>query len=129
MLKILPTFLTRLVLLVLALQILNVSVYSKDVDTDAKDNTIGEVNQIDSVTEFVAEIILDHKNAFPEDGAHNRRSGSSHQMKHISLKIISFPKRNPTQPSCFSLRPTAILSKEEYRYLFFSEIIPPPPKV
>ena len=115
-------------LLVIAMQILNLSVYGMDSNDDLKDNTIGEYNQMDSLVEYVTEIILDYKNAFPENGAHNHHSGLSHQMKHITIKMISFKKKNAPQVSYCSTHSVIIPSKEEYKNMFSREVIPPPPK-
>lgn len=110
------------------MQILNLSVYGRDCTEDVAANKIGESNQIDSLTEYIAEIVLEHKDAFPENGTHNRHSNSlPHFMKHINLKIISF-RKNPVSPYYSSSQPIAIPSKEEYKNMFSMEIIPPPPK-
>jgi len=104
-------------------------VYSGDIDVLAASNNqkiIGEYNQIDFLIEYVAEIMLDHKDAFPENGVHNHNN-FSHQMKHICIKIINFG-RICDAPSYCSSSSTQTPLKEEYKYLFSSKIIPPPPK-
>jgi hypothetical protein len=127
--KTIRTYLSRFILLVVALQILNLSVYSGDIDVLAASNnqkTIGEYNQIDFLIEYVAEIMLDHKDAFPENGVHNHNN-FSHQMKHICIKIINFKKVPDISSHLIaSALPTNL--KEDYKYLFSSKIIPPPPK-
>ena len=120
-------YLLRFVLLVVAVQILNLSVYGQDVIKPAQSNTLGELNQIDSMIEYVAEIILDYKNAFPENGTHNHQSHTSHQLKHGSFNMISFRKGSDVKRFCRTSN-IHIPSKEEYKNLFTREIIPPPPK-
>jgi len=121
------TYLQRFVLLVVAAQILNLSVYGRNNEIDITSNTIGELNQIDSLVEYVSEIILDYKNAFPENGSHNHQSHTSHQLKHAGFNLIAF-RKNTEITYYRSASSVPILSKEEYKYLFAREIIPPPPK-
>lgn len=121
------TYILRFVLLIVAVQILNLSVYGRDIVETAPSNSIGELNQIDSMIEYVAEIILDHKNAFPENGTHNHQSHTSHQMKHASFSMISFRKNTEIKRFCKTVN-IHIPSKEDYKYLFAREINPPPPK-
>jgi hypothetical protein len=114
-------------LLIVALQILNLSVYGRDCQQDLKKNTIGELNEIDSLAEYVAEIILDHKNAFPENGPNSHQSHTTHLMKHPGFNIITFRKNTEIKRYCV-ISPITIPTKEEYKYLFARKIIPPPPK-
>jgi hypothetical protein len=121
---------SRFVVLVIALQILNLSVYSGDFDifsTTDTQKTIGEYNQIDFLIEYVAEIVLDHKDAFPENGVHNHHNSLVHQMKHICIKINNY-KRNSDVDYCDISSSVPVSLKTEYKYLFANEIIPPPPK-
>lgn len=126
----LRTYLIKLLLLVIAIQILNLSVYGRDCDDDCLElsATIGDVNEMDSITEYVAEVLLDQKNLFPESGHHNRRSGMPHQAKHIVFKMVSIKRRQFEQPFYFTSAKAKILSKVDYKYLYAREITPPPPK-
>jgi hypothetical protein len=103
-------------------------VYGRDYSDEVKTNNIGELNQIDSLTEYVAEIVLDHKNAFPENGANSHHtSAPGHLAKHISIKMVSF-KKIAVLSFSRSSQPINIPSKEEYKNMFSREIVPPPPK-
>jgi hypothetical protein len=106
-------------------------VYGGDITpypTHENRNIIGEFNQIDSLIEYVTEIIFHDNNAFPENGNHTRHNNSQHQIKHISIKMINFKKKNADMPFyCTAPRLPEIL-KEEYKNLFLQEINPPPPK-
>lgn len=124
------TYAKKFVLLIIAMQILNLSVYGGDFDANfspATHNNIGEFNQIDSLIEYVAEIMLDHKNAFPENGSHNPNSKSSHQIKHASIKMIDF-KKNTEPPFYCSANSLSNFFNEDYKKLILKEINPPPPK-
>ena len=127
----LGSYCRKVLVLILALQILNLSVYGGEIDADsiaAPPNTIGEVNQIDFLIEYISEIILDHKNAFPEDGAHNNHSNLTHLLKHIPLKLTSNGK-DKEPPYSIIGSPSPIPFQKVYKYLFLKQINPPPPKL
>jgi len=129
-LKILRTYILKFVLLVIAVQILNLSVYGGDYDPNtsvAHQNKIGEFNQIDSLVEYVAEIVLDHKDAFPEDGNHNPHSRSSHQFKHTVIKMVDF-SRKAEMPFYCTMANIPEASTNDYKKIILREINPPPPK-
>lgn len=122
------TYITKFMLLILALQVLNLSVYGRDCVDVSKNNAIGEYNQMDSLAEYVTEILLDYKNVFPENGGHNRRSSMPHQLKHVTIKMVSIKKRLFEQPCPIATTAATTTFTEDYKYLFSSEITPPPPK-
>lgn len=131
MLKKSRTYLLRFVLLVVAVQILNLSVYAGDFDQLHFINhkhSIGNFNEVDSLAEYITEIVLDYKNAFPENGAHNESNGHSIVFKHVSFKLIT-----PSQPVLLTAYRESVLLpfqfNEQYRFLYFKEINPPPPKL
>jgi hypothetical protein len=106
------------------------SVYGGDFDpslSSAHLNKIGEFNQIDSLVEYVAEIMLNHKNAFPENGSHNPNSKSSHQIKHSTIKMIDFRESTDLPFYCTTINLPEIF-KDDYKKLILKEINPPPPK-
>ena len=110
----------------LALQILNLSVNSIDFKPIETSN-LTEFNDINTIAEFVSEIILGKVNSFPEFS--NKSQKQSHLQKHISLKIIN--DQAFFEPDLFicinSQGPT--LLKDKYLYGYFQEINPPPPKI
>ena len=127
--KLARTYFVRFLVFVTALQILNLSVCGGEATNIRRvENAriIGESNQIDCMLEFVVEIMLDQKNSFQENGAHNNSGNHSLLLKHLypkffpndyALKIEKFDN--------FSVLP--ILFKETYNYLFLKEVIPQPP--
>lgn len=115
----------KFITLIVALQILNVSIYAQDFDALQQNNTFIYSNEINSVAEFVGEIILKHNNAFPEypDDGHKDMQFS----KHIDLSVFSFNHfKAITKVDDYTeyLFPDKI----DYNFLFFKEINPPPPK-
>ena len=115
----------KCITLIVALQILNISIYAQDIDVLQQAHTISYENEINSVAEYVGEIILKHTNAFPEfpNDGHKQMQCS----KHIDLNDFSFQPFNiGATPPVYSayLYPHKI----DYNFLFFKEINPPPPK-
>lgn len=123
--KLLHTYLQRFVLLLVAVQVLNLSVYGQKFK---ESDSVGNVNQIDSMIEYITEVVLDYKNAFPENGPHNHQSHTNHQAKYEGFNLITFLRKSPSIKRYCVAFAIHIPSKEEYKYLFAREIIPPPPK-
>jgi len=120
--------LIKFLLLVLAIQILNLSVYGRECADAVEYGSIGEYNQMDSVVEYITEILLDYKDAFPENGHNNRRAGMLHQFKHITIKMVSVRKKAFIQSAFFVINHPKPSLKNSYKYLFAGEITPQPPK-
>ena len=115
----------KFITFIVALQILNVSIYALDINIPQQKNVLSYSNEINSITEYVGEVLLKHSNAFPEypnDGHKEMQF-----PKHIDLNLFSFHhfKAQPT-PDVYTeyLYPHKI----DYNFLFFKEINPPPPK-
>ena len=117
---------SRSLLLVIALQIFNLSVNGIDFKPLYTSN-FTEFNDINSITEYISEIVLGHFNAFPEYAKKTQKQ--SQLQKHISIKIIN--EVNCYQPTCFEQTRTQYLSplKDSELDEYNLEINPPPPKV
>ncbi|MEO7532076.1 MAG: hypothetical protein ABIS69_11710 [Sediminibacterium sp.] len=109
--------------LLVALQLLNLSIYAQDFKPITGSEE--DINITESVTEYVVEIVLGHKNAIPEQSQHHK---DLHFHKHIAFKAVSvFPSyhlpgmQQQNAASAFPLQ-------ESYSYLYYQEINPPPPK-
>jgi hypothetical protein len=129
-LKAVKLYVSKFLLLVVALQILNLSVCGGEDDalsSGGNTKVLGEANQIDCLAEYVTEIMFDSKNTFQENGVHNNNGNHSLVLKHVNLKMC---------PSYYdyiliaNFSTALILSvplKEDYRYLFSKKVIPEPP--
>jgi hypothetical protein len=117
---------SRALVLLLAIQILNLSINSIDFKPIETTN-LTEFNDINTLAEFVSEIVLGHINAFPE--FEKKTQKQSQLQKHISIKIIN--DYFVVEPNLFFKDniqlDTNIMDK--YLYEYFQEINPPPPKV
>lgn len=119
----------RLLIFIVAMQILNLSIYMQDFEPlKTHRHTIGEINEINSIVEYVAEVVLQHKGALPEYKQQNNDHNALQLHKHAPVKMITFddlqPKRAFDVARCTYIHPL----NETYQFLFFREINPPPPK-
>ena len=112
-------------LLLLALQVLNLSIDSIDFKPVHSSN-IEEFNDLNTFSEYFAEVVLGHTNAFPE--AVKKEQKQSQLQKHLTIKLI-----NPSVMGDLGNAYTDIISNrfpaDENHWLFYApEINPPPPK-
>ena len=115
----------KFITFIVALQILNVSIYAQDINMLQQRNVLSYSNEINSITEYVGEIVLKHNNAFPEypNDGHKEIQFS----KHIDLNLFSF-QHFKVQPTLKIYTAYLYPYKIDYNFLFFKEINPPPPK-
>lgn len=114
----------RCFVFLMAIQVLNLSIDAVDFHPFIAANTIGDFNYLNSMTEYFSEIVMGHKDAFPE--YQKESPASSQSTKHIDLKI--------SQPTYLSFRigqyqPVISYTyplDESYSYLFSKEINRPP---
>lgn len=117
-------------MLILALQILNLSVYGSAFEqliTEKNGKKQLELNQIDSFAEYLVEIVLKHNNAFPEQkGNHTKNNSKSlkapFQLFHLKEQVVS------SMPILVTLEHHSYFNIT-YDYLFYKEINPPPPRL
>jgi hypothetical protein len=120
------THISKFFLSIVAVQIFNLSIYAQ-FNPVQSGNTMGEINTIDSVTEYIAEVILHHANAFPEfekSGTHK----DQHTHKNFSIQLFNDLQKPLTSETWMSQKSHTNSMSEDYQYLFFKEINPPPPK-
>ncbi len=124
----LKTISIKLLVAIVAIQIINLSIDAVEFQPIASTVVIEDFNYLNSMTEYVSEIILGKKDAFPEFQQESK-SSKSQIIKHLSLKVF--------EDSCAELNANFISSKnsfivplkEKYEYSYFNEINPPPPKL
>lgn len=111
---------------VIALQILNLSTDSIDFHPMAT-ASISEFNDLNSITEYISEIVLDHVNAFPEN--EQRTNNKTQSIKHIDIKIYKPTDLALNLNTNYQMLVSYIFPSDETdSYLFSKEITPPPPK-
>jgi len=116
----------RIITLIVALQIINFGLFAQDFQSLADSSISPELNIINSVDEYVAEVVLHHKDAVPENNKHPQKDLQVH--KHIQYKLITIAKPQTLSATqlVFHNKPTSLV--EGYKYLFCKDIYPPPPK-
>lgn len=125
-LKKLPLHISRLVTIIVALQILNMGLFAQDFQQLSTSSVCPEINIINTVDEFVAEIILDHKDAVPETNDHSKKDLQLH--KHVTNKLINFSVALSNSTSGFFTDSKSFIFSDDYNYQFSEDINPPPPK-
>lgn len=112
-------------MLVIALQILNMSIDAPAAELSPAQDASAGFNYIDTFVEYVAEVILRYDNAIPESKDRQQKELQQHKQFQIVFEKIELPfnflwidfKSNLPQ------HPT-----DRYAYQFVKEINPPPPK-
>jgi hypothetical protein len=112
---------------IIALQVLNMSVYTNEFKPLQNNSNFGDFNYLNSFTEFIVEIVLKKTDAFPEFLKHN--SSQSQNVKHIDIKLFQ-----PNEIYSLNIHYKVILCinkhlDDTYSSQFYQEINPPPPKV
>lgn len=114
-------YLVSFITLVVALQLLNLSIYAQDFKPLYASNQTGETNITETIVEYVVEVVLDHKNAIPEQSQH-------HAHKKVVFKAIGlFPEYTVAVVQDYSPASNTKIT-DSYTYLYLQEINPPPPK-
>jgi hypothetical protein len=115
----------RFLLVVVAIQVLNVSVYPDVLQWTRSENASNLPNEMDSLVEYVTEIVLGHENAFPEY-AHKHHKDLQVHKQAISLYSEEIGDNGTGIP----LTQSSIewLTPDQYSYQYYNEINPPPPK-
>jgi len=129
MLTSLRKYISNFLIAVVALQVLNLGLYAQDFETVPTNNG-RQTNIINSVTEYIAEVVMDKKNAFPEKKeSSNQRDQSSHEL------LFKFqPFKVPLSDSQ-EVQYVAIPTTPNYNIFFlapytncYKDIVSPPPK-
>ena len=119
---------TRFIVLILALQILNMSISCRITNDSFFSQIDDSVNIADHALEFIIENVMGYQNAFPERKENKQQHHISNTQKIQELKLFSFQPGIGTHLS-------TIVSKDNYSLLIIHpyneyawEINPPPPK-
>jgi hypothetical protein len=115
---------TRFITLVVALQLLNLSIYAQGFTPIYAEDGTCDTNISETVVEYVVEVVLGHKDAIPEQSQHHK---DLHFHKHASFQAISLAAYHLPEPSTQSAANAGPLD-ESYNCLYHCEINPPPPK-
>ena len=115
----------KLFLILMSALILNQCIDEIDFQPLLSYNQIGNFNDLNSAVEYISEIVLGHKDVFPEftkDGRHKQSSC----FKHITVKNFTPFALNHTQDIFYIKAIFSIPPSDKYHYLFYKEINQPP---
>lgn len=112
--------------LIVALQLLNLSIYAQDFTPIYNNQGNTETNISETIVEFVIEVVLGHTGAIPEQSQHHK---DLHFHKHISFKAISIQTPIFLSATQINISKLPIPIQESFQDLYQQEINPQPPKI
>lgn len=118
-------YIIKFITLVVALQLLNLSIYAQDFKPLFINQETSEVNISETITEFVSEQLLGFVNSFPEQTQHHK---GFRFHKNISFKAITPLPTSVIIEIAYPLPKRIASLKEHFSSLFNQEINPPPPR-
>lgn len=116
---------TRIICLVFALHILNLSIDPNDPEPDFAGEDI-TINEIESFTEFFAEIVLGFENAFAEHDEHDSSNGAT--LDFFKVFFVTQHIAGSTDTSFTTVRTKFFIYAERCHSQLIRDINPPPPK-
>jgi hypothetical protein len=119
-------YIAKILTFLVAFQILSLGLFVQDFEAMATSAVSPEVNIINTIDEFIAEVVLQHQNAVPEPKEHSKKDIQIHKHADYKVNEIIRPSVTPVTPTSSST--TLSSFTEQYDYQFFEDIIPPPPK-
>jgi len=116
----------RVITLIVALQLLNLSIYAQDFTPIYNNQGNTETNISETIVEFVIEVVLGHTGAIPEQSQHHK---DLHFHKHVSYKAVSLENKVLLTDSQINNAKLPIPIHESFEDLYQQEINPQPPKI
>ncbi len=110
--------------MVVALQILSISLFVQDFEPIVTSFVTPEINIINTIDEYIAEVILNHKDAVPENVNHSKKDIQIH--KHVVFKLICFSRSAVACATSSITHTNLAYFSDKYYYQFFEEINRPP---
>ncbi len=117
----------RLATFIAALQILNMGLFVQDFQQlTSSSSSISDNNIINSVVEYVSEVVLQKVNSVPENNNTANKDFQTH--KHSAVKMVKQQELPLIITPVGAISTQSPLLTNTYSYHFFEEINPPPPK-
>lgn len=118
-------YIEKFIVLILALQILNLSIDQQSFHPEQPRFTLCYINEMNSVVELITEKLITKRDTFPEDKNQNTSSPQVHKSSQIS---IFFPSEKiNTVPKLFISSTYGVYLPLKYNSVY-SSIQSPPPK-
>ena len=115
------------IVVLVALQVLNLGLYAQDFNTIGQDKYGYKPNIINSVTEYLAEVVMNKPNAFPEKKERPNQSDHESTYKFQPFKIYTSTVNQSLQFSAILNRKYAAFLVHHYNN-HTTDITSPPPK-
>lgn len=115
----------RSITLLVAMQLLNLSIYAQDFRPFYNESGSEETNITETIVEYIVEDVMGHTNAIPEQSQHHK---DLHFHKHLSFKAIHFDRKVSLSASQLNMATLPVLVHESFIDRYFREINPQPPK-
>ena len=115
--------LINFLVLIIALQVLNMSIDSPNASKDSYYRTPDNFNYIDTYVEYISEVICKHENAIPESAKRHQKQWQ-HKLQYL---ICDHPRNtNKDMISYLVMQNIFLNHHDKYAYQFIKEITPPP---
>ncbi len=124
--KRLHIYIIRFIAFLVALQILNMGLFVQDFEPFATTSVTPQINIINTIDEYIAEVVLNHKDAVPEGKDSSKKDIQLH--KHIVYKCVNISRPSFNYASGLIAARNKYDFSQDYFYRFFQDINPPPPK-
>ena len=116
--------LINLLVLIIAFQVLNMSIDSPTASQDNYYKTPDNFNYIDTYVEYISEVICKHENAIPEPGKRHQKRWQQHKLQYVICDNI--PSTNKDIITYLVMQYIFLNHHDIYAYQFSKEITPPP---
>lgn len=124
--KKLKLHISRFVILIVAIQLINLSIQAHPANEVMLSHSYEDNNRIDDAVEYVLEVLMAKKDAIPED--QNPKQDHSFHTKTIDFKLLIL-QNTAIEPTFTMLELNKPFPNYKvYSYQFSTEINPPPPK-
>ena len=110
--------------LIIAFQVLNMSIDSPTASQDNYYKTPDNFNYIDTYVEYISEVICKHENAIPEPGKRHQKRWQQHKLQYVICDNIS--STNKDIITYLVMQYIFLNHHDKYAYQFSKEITPPP---
>ncbi len=116
----------RFVTLLVALQILNAGFFVQDFQELTPASSLNDYNEINSIVEFVSEVVLEQVNSIPE--VNNNSNKDLQSQKHFNYKIVEVKEPKIIVPVLVAHKTHTNKFAPPFYLSFCKDIISPPPK-
>ncbi|MCX6208672.1 MAG: hypothetical protein NTZ59_04015 [Bacteroidetes bacterium] len=124
-------YIKKIILLLVALQVLNIGLFAQDINCSS--SNVDTQNIINSVTEYIAEVVLNKADCFSENQKKiNHQHHKNHNNFHIKVSHIKLFNCNTTNflgyYHAFTPKQDFVICNITSFSSIIFDIVPPPPK-